>query len=102
MSDPNFRPHSFSEEKIRDRIVTGLPGAQVFTQNPNGDGYHFDLIVVWNRFEGLNRVKQHQMVLHLFNEDFASNDLHAMTLKTFTPAAWEAIQNAPAGKVAIE
>ena len=39
-------------------------------------------------FEGLNLVKQHQLVYGSVNAVMTSGDLHALTLKTFTPEEW--------------
>jgi acid stress-induced BolA-like protein IbaG/YrbA len=102
MSDPNFRPNRFSEDQIRAKISSALPDSEVLIQNLNGDGYHFDLIVIWNGFDGLSRVKQHQKILHIFTDDFASNALHAVTIKTFTKGAWEQAQISQNQKVGIQ
>jgi acid stress-induced BolA-like protein IbaG/YrbA len=40
-------------------------------------------------FEGRTRVEQHQMIYALFREEMASEEVHALALKTCTPAEWE-------------
>jgi len=102
MSDPNFRPNRFSADEIRNRIQSSLKDCEVHVQNMNNDGYHFDVIVVWPGFSGMSRVKQHQSILGLFTEDFASNALHAVTIKTLTPETWAQMQAEQSKKVTIQ
>lgn len=40
------------------------------------------------QFEGLSLVKQHKLVKATLKEDIA--EMHALTLKTYTPAKYEA------------
>ena len=40
-------------------------------------------------FEGRTRVEQHQMIYGLFREEMASEEVHALALRTCTPAEWE-------------
>jgi acid stress-induced BolA-like protein IbaG/YrbA len=39
-------------------------------------------------------VKQHQLVYQSVNQVMATGDLHALALKTFTPAQWRQQQSA--------
>ena len=36
------------------------------------------------------RVKQHQMVYGVLQDELATETIHALSLKTFTPEAWQA------------
>ena len=72
------------ETMIRDRF----PDAEVKVA---GDGEHFEAIVVAEEFAGKNRVKQHQMVYAAVTEAMHSNVIHALSLKTYTPEAWQAV-----------
>lgn len=47
-------------EKLRERIATALPGAEIAV-GPGGSG-HFEISVVCDAFEGKSRVQQHQLV----------------------------------------
>lgn len=76
-------------EQIRTLIEEAVPEAQVAILDPNNDGQHFEAIVVSPAFDGLPLVRQHQMVLNALKDQFASNVVHALALKTFTPAKWE-------------
>lgn len=49
-----------------------------------------DLKVVSAKFEGVPLLKRHQMVNQLFSEELSSNKIHALTIKAWTPAQYEA------------
>lgn len=72
------------ETMIRDRF----PDAEV---NVAGDGEHFEALIVSEAFAGKNRVQQHQMVYAVVREAMNSNVIHALSLKTYTPEAWQAV-----------
>jgi len=46
---------------------------------------HFHLRVVSDRFEGVTRVKRHQMVMKWLDEEFSQKGLHALELALKTP-----------------
>ncbi|BFM17415.1 BolA family iron metabolism protein IbaG [Maricurvus nonylphenolicus] len=50
------------------------------------DGSHVNLVVVSPAFEGLNAVKKQQLVYAVLNEQIASGAIHAVNMKTLTPA----------------
>jgi acid stress-induced BolA-like protein IbaG/YrbA len=74
-------------EAIETMIRQKLPDAQVTV---TGDGEHFEAIVVSAQFAGKNKVKQHQLVYGALQAELASNIIHALSLKTYTPEAWQA------------
>jgi acid stress-induced BolA-like protein IbaG/YrbA len=55
-----------------------------------GGGYKVSLQVVSPAFEGVSLLKRHQMVHELFSTELASNTIHALTIKAWTPAQFEA------------
>ena len=55
----------------------------------NGDGRHFDAIIVSRDFESLNTLKRQQQVYAFLSEKIASGELHAFTMKTYTPVEWQ-------------
>lgn len=54
-------------------------------------GGHFRAIIVSPRFEGLNRVRAQQLVYRVV-EDWMGREIHALSMKTFTPESWDAEQ----------
>ncbi|MBT5855808.1 BolA/IbaG family iron-sulfur metabolism protein [bacterium] len=74
---------------IKGAIIKAIPDAQIFVANPEEDGQHFQALVVSATFETLSLIKQHQSVMKSLKEQFDSEALHALALKTFTPAKWD-------------
>ena len=72
-------------EELRNHIVSGLPcdHAQVL----GDDGQHFEAVIVSPLFTGISRVQQHQRVYQALGDRMRSA-VHALSLRTFTPAAW--------------
>jgi len=56
----------------------------------NGDGHHFEALIVSAEFEGLNRVKRQQRVYQTVLDKLNSGELHAISLQTLTPDEWKA------------
>ncbi len=57
-----------------------------------GDGRHFEALIVSSAFEGLSRVKRHQMVYAVLG-DLMREAVHALSLKTLTPQEWKSLSN---------
>jgi len=72
--------------EVAKLIEAGLPGCQVTVK---GDGSHFDAIVVGEVFAGLSLVKQQQLVYATVVDRITSGELHALSIKTYTPQDWE-------------
>ncbi|MGX5913160.1 BolA family protein [Aliidiomarina sp. Khilg15.8] len=70
------------EEKLRQAIDL----EEVYVKT---DGSHAEVIAVSSAFEGLNRVKQQQLVYAPLNELIADGSIHAVSIKAFTPEQWQ-------------
>ncbi|MDF1827582.1 MAG: BolA/IbaG family iron-sulfur metabolism protein [Legionellaceae bacterium] len=55
----------------------------------SGDGYHYQLMVVSNDFDGMTRLARQQWVYAKLQAYITSGELHALTMKTWTEAEWE-------------
>ncbi len=55
---------------------------------PGATGTHLAVTVVSPEFEGLSLLDRHRLVHKALKEEFAGT-LHALELKTFSPAEWE-------------
>lgn len=53
----------------------------------DGDGQHFEALVVAAAFDGLNRVRRHQLVYAALGERMRQ-EVHALSMRTLTPAEW--------------
>lgn len=60
-----------------------------------GDGRHFFATIVSAQFEGANRVARHQRVYAALG-DRMREQIHALSMKTLTPAEWAASPDATA------
>lgn len=58
----------------------------------DGDGHHFEAVIVSNEFEGMNRVKRQQRVNQILRERFDSGELHALSMRTLTQQEWAQTQ----------
>ena len=67
--------------EIERLIKEGIPDAEVQIEDLRGDGDHYAAHVISSLFEGLNRVKQHQLVYGALQGKMGT-DLHALALHT--------------------
>lgn len=74
--------------EVKRIIETGLPGALV---EVTGDGTHFEAVIVHENFEGKNTLAQHRLVYGALGERMRA-DVHALSMRTYTPAEWAARQ----------
>jgi len=74
-------------EDIAALIIDSLPGAEVEMIDLAGDNNHWKAVIISSAFEGLNRVRQHQLVYSALKGkmDGADGELHALALETRTP-----------------
>jgi len=71
-------------ESIRSAIESALACERVEVA---GDGHHFEALIVSSRFEGLSRVKRHQLVYGALGERMRE-EIHALSMTTLTPSEW--------------
>ncbi|MDJ0568763.1 MAG: BolA/IbaG family iron-sulfur metabolism protein [Pleurocapsa sp. MO_192.B19] len=80
-----------SPEQVQTMIQERLSNAEVKVV---GDGEHFEAIIISPDFAGKTKVKQHQMVYAALQAEMASETIHALSLKTYTPETWQAASQA--------
>lgn len=71
--------------ELRSFIMDGL--ASDYVEVLGDDGQHFEAVIVSPTFTGKNMVQQHQLVYQALGERMRS-EIHALSIKTFTPEAW--------------
>lgn len=77
----------FSAERIRELIEESLPDCTAIVRDDANDGEHFSAEVTSSAFDGQRMVQQHRMVYQALGDHMVS-DIHALALKTYTPAKW--------------
>ncbi len=73
-------------QQVTEFIAHGLSCQRLDVE---GDGQHFFATIVSAEFEGLSRVKRHQRVYAALG-DRMREQIHALSMKTLTPAEWAA------------
>ncbi|MDA8094799.1 MAG: BolA family transcriptional regulator [Betaproteobacteria bacterium] len=75
-----------SPSDIQSYIERGLPCLHVTV---DGDGHHFEAVIVSEAFRGKSIVQQHQLVYGALG-DRMRQEIHALSMKTLTPEQWAA------------
>lgn len=70
-------------DEIRARVEQALDSAEVAVA---GEGNRFQIDVVSEGFEGMNRVKRQQQVYAAIGDLIAAGTIHAVTITASTPA----------------
>jgi acid stress-induced BolA-like protein IbaG/YrbA len=73
-------------QQVSDFIGAGMTCQHLDVE---GDGRHFFATIVSAEFEGLSRVRRHQRVYAALG-DRMREQIHALSMKTFTPAEFSA------------
>ena len=71
--------------EIKAMIESGMSNVLV---NVDGDGTHFDALIVSTEFEGKSLIERHKLVYGVLG-DAMKERIHALSLKTFTPEQWK-------------
>lgn len=66
---------------IKQWIEAGLPGSQVKIE---GDGHHFEAIIIYHGFDGKTLLQRHRLVYNSLGDKMQSL-IHALSMKTYTP-----------------
>ena len=74
-------------DQIKELILAGMNCEHLAL---DGDGQHFEALVVSAEFVGKNRVQRQQRVYQTLKEKLATGELHALSFKTLTPEEWSA------------
>ena len=77
MSDP-------TPADVRQFIISGLVCEHLEVE---GDGRHFFATIVSPEFEGVSRIQRHQRVYAALGERMREQ-IHALSMKTYTPAEY--------------
>lgn len=70
-------------QNVRDYILQGLECEHVEVE---GDGRHFDAVIVSKAFEGKGMLQQQRLVFQILGDKM--DIIHALSMKTFTPKQW--------------
>jgi acid stress-induced BolA-like protein IbaG/YrbA len=77
-------------QELRSIIAAGLACEHLEVE---GDGRHWQALVVSAEFAGLRTLQRHQRVYGTLGARMQTDEVHALSIKTFTPAEWAAQPN---------
>lgn len=88
-------------EEVEALIRTSFPDAQIYVE---GEGCDFSAIVISDQFEGCLPVQKQKQVLATVSGNLASGELHAMSVRAYTPAEWQQkkVTDSAAGLIQIK
>ena len=76
-------------EQVRQYIADHLDCEHIEVQ---GDGAHFEALIVSAAFEGKRLIARHQQVYAALGKRMKA-EVHALSMRTLTPAEYKASQN---------
>ena len=74
-------------DQLQQLIAAGLACDHI---EVTGDGRHWAAVIVSAEFEGKRPIARHQRVYATLGERIKTDEVHALSMKTFTPAEWSA------------
>ena len=70
-------------EQLKQWIAAGFSEAATITVE--GDGHHFEAVIIGEEFAGKSRIQRHQLVYSILGDKMKA-EVHALSMKTMTPA----------------
>jgi len=70
-------------EEVQKKLELGIENSEVSME---GDGCNCSAVIVSPVFEGLSLLQRQRLVLGIVKDEIKSGELHALSVKTFTPA----------------
>ena len=74
-------------DDLQQLIAAGLPCEHL---EVSGDGRHWAAVIVSPAFEGLRLIARHKKVYDTLGTRIQNDEVHALSMKTHTPAEWKA------------
>jgi acid stress-induced BolA-like protein IbaG/YrbA len=75
--------------EVKSKLEDSIKEAQCLVSEFAPGGDHYSLVVIAAQFESLSLLKRHRLVMSVFEKEIESQEIHALTLKAFTPNEWE-------------
>ena len=77
-------------EQLKGWIAAGLNDEVLLTVE--GDGHHFEAVIVSDDFANKNRIQRHQHIYAILGDKMKA-EVHALSMKTLTPEEYSATQS---------
>jgi acid stress-induced BolA-like protein IbaG/YrbA len=73
-------------EELQNIISQGMSCQHI---EVDGDGRHWSALIVSAEFEGKRLIARHQRVYATLGARMQTDEVHALSMKTFTPREWQ-------------
>jgi len=83
---------AMTADEMKTRIQTLHPETLVKVTDLTGTMDHWQVEVVSPAFEGKLTFERQKMIMGLFKNEIATEEVHALTMKTYTPSQYQAMQ----------
>ncbi|APW47469.1 BolA family protein [Rhodoferax antarcticus] len=74
-------------DQLKALIAAGLACEHI---ELDGDGRHWFATIVSSEFEGKRAIARHQRVYATLGDKMKTDEVHALSMKAFTPTEWAA------------
>lgn len=81
-------------EQVQAQLLAAFPGAEVIV---SGEGCNFAVTIVSQQFDGMSMVQEQKLVYATLSEQITSGEIHAVTIKAYTPEEWQEVNKLQAG-----
>lgn len=82
-------------DQLKARLETLAPGTLAQVHDLTGTQDHYQALIISSAFQGLSMIEQHRRVFALVQAEVDSGEVHALTLKTYTPEQYEKFGRRP-------
>lgn len=76
-------------EQLKSRIEALAPGTSAEIIDLTGTQDHYQAIIISPAFDGKIMIQQHRMVMEILQKEIDSGEVHALTMRTFSPAQYK-------------
>ncbi len=77
-------------QELQTLLSEELPDCEVQVRSEGG---HYNIQVVGEMFDGLRPVQKQQVVYKVLNPLITGGSIHAVNIRTYTPAEWQALND---------
>ena len=79
---------ALSQQALATLLQDSFPEAEIVIQDLAGDGDHYKVKIISEKFIGLPRIKRHQLIYQALGNTM-DGQLHALSIQTLTPTEQE-------------
>ncbi|HMA08181.1 MAG TPA: BolA/IbaG family iron-sulfur metabolism protein [Ramlibacter sp.] len=76
-------------DELKSIITAGMACDHIELE---GDGRHWSALIVSAEFQGKRPIQRHQRVYATLGERMKTDEVHALSIRAFTPAEWATAQ----------